>query len=178
MGLRLDGRDDGPHTLRVRARDRAGNVSALTTLAFTVDSTPPVVSLGLDTASDTHPTGDGRTTLEQVTLAGRTEPLAIVELVGLGRTTKSDAAGRFSSTAVTLVPGANVIEARTHDRAGNAGSVRTTITRLAPGGDTTPPVILARLARDGGRTASRTTMRSRRARSQVTLPARPPTRRS
>ena len=42
--LPLDGSADGPHTLFVRATDKAGNVSAFAQRTFTLDTTPPPVS--------------------------------------------------------------------------------------------------------------------------------------
>src|SRR5262249_39087098 len=44
-GLPLDHSADGPHTVHFRAADRAGNVSALADLSFTLDTIPPAVNL-------------------------------------------------------------------------------------------------------------------------------------
>src|SRR5207249_1650369 len=62
-GLPLDGTADGPHTVHLRATDRAGNRTPGTTdLSFTLDTTPPVVDLTDAPASPTN---------RNVTVAGR-----------------------------------------------------------------------------------------------------------
>src|SRR5262245_2884957 len=124
---------DGPHTLHLQAADQAGNVSGVLDVAFTLDTTPPSLSLDLDQFFDSAPVGDQQTTAAHVALLGRTEPNTTVTLQETGATTTADAAGRFAFLGVTLAPGANPFTVRTAaDAAGNVGSFQRSITLLAP----------------------------------------------
>src|SRR5262249_18026625 len=70
--LVLDGSGDGNHTAHLRGTDRAGNVSAIFDIPFTLDTTPPPVTFDLDPRFDTVPLGDQQTHFEVVTLVGQT----------------------------------------------------------------------------------------------------------
>lgn len=131
--LPRDGSADGPHTVVLRATDAAGNVGE-STVTFTLDTTSPSLSFGLDPSTDTAPVGDGRTEFGTVTLVGQTEPGLLVELIGTGRTTLADGQGRFAFGAVVLATlGPNEFVVRATDAAGNVGEARRTITRVGAG---------------------------------------------
>jgi len=132
--LPLDGSADGPHTLQFRATDKAGNVSGLTPVTFTLDTTPPLVSFDLDPSTDSAPVGDQQTTFNTVILAGQTEPGLPVKLVETGATTTADAAGKFSFANVPLVVGANPFHVQATDPAGNVGEATNTFTLIQPQG--------------------------------------------
>ena len=129
---------DGPHILTLRATDTLGNATQ-TSVSFVLDQTSPAsLTFDLAPASDSPPVGDQQTIQDTVTLAGQTEADALVELVGLGRTTTADAAGTFSFSNVALTLGANVFTARATDAAGNQRVQARTITRVA---SNTSPVL-------------------------------------
>lgn len=127
--LPLDQSADGPHEVTFRATDRAGNVSAPVSYAFTLDTTPPPVNLGLDPASDTATVGDDATSLGLVDLVGTTEPGLPVTLASTDATVTSDSLGMFRFTAVPLALAANPFEASARDAAGNIGRASRTIYR-------------------------------------------------
>ncbi len=122
---------DGTYTLRVQATDDLDNPSAILSIPFTLDTTPPATpTLGLAAASDTGTLGDGHTTDATVTLTGQTSPNTQVALVGLNRTVTSDSSGNFSFPNVALSLGANAFTVQATDAAGNqSSSSPTTITR-------------------------------------------------
>jgi RHS repeat-associated protein len=133
-GLPLDGSADGPHTVRLRATDRAGNVGNAAPVNFTLDTIAPAVDFHLDPAFDTPPVGDGHTEADTATLTGVTEPNTPVVLQETGaRTTSDPTTGSFSFTGVALALGDNTITVQATDPAGNTGSAQHTITRDAGG---------------------------------------------
>jgi hypothetical protein len=72
---------DGSHSLRLLAEDCAGNASAPTDIAFTLDRSAPIVSLELDPAFDTGQAGDGETEAASVDLLVGSEAGTRVELL-------------------------------------------------------------------------------------------------
>ncbi|WP_337175299.1 putative Ig domain-containing protein [Paludisphaera sp.] len=121
---------DGPRVLHVQAEDARGASSPWVELAFTLDTTPPPLTLMLDPAFDSAPVGDGETHREAVRLIGRTEPGLPVALGTTGRTTLADATGAFAFDDVPLAAiGANSFVATTDDVAGNASETRLDVTR-------------------------------------------------
>lgn len=106
---------DGPHTIAVRAFDRAGNGSATTNRQFSVDTTAPVRPI-IDSPAD----GSVFTT-NTIAISGRSEPsagIAIVRgMVTLGTTT-ADALGNWTAS-ITFTDGAHTIVAVAEDAAGN-----------------------------------------------------------
>ncbi|NOS78789.1 MAG: hypothetical protein HOP35_12670, partial [Nitrospira sp.] len=125
---------DGPLTLTLLATDTAGNATQ-TTVPFTLDRTVTSLTLDLAVASDTPPVGDQQTTNAIVTLVGQTEANALVELLGLGVQTTSDASGNFSFSNVALALGANSFTVRATDAAGNQRTEIRTITRVVADSD-------------------------------------------
>jgi len=120
---------DGPYTLTLRATNGSG-ATTQATVAFSLDTQVPTLTVALDPSFDTAPVGDEQTTHATVTLTGQTEALAVVELVGLGRTATADAGGTYSFANVSLVAGANAFTVRATDLAGNQRTATVTITRL------------------------------------------------
>jgi hypothetical protein len=132
--------------LRASSTDGSG-----TQLQVTLDTTPPVVTrLDLAAASDTPPAGDQQTALPVVTLVGRTEAAAAVQLQQPGsgtRNTTADAGGAFQFANVNLSAGTNNFTVKASDTAGNTRSFTRTITYVP---DTTSPTITAALSDDTG----------------------------
>ncbi len=124
----------GANTIDVRQTDVAGNVSAVTAFAFTLDTVLPVapgVALTSDTGSSSsdHITNNPALTLSSI------EPGAKVEYSLDGGTTWSTSA----PIAAQLVQGANTIDVRQTDVAGNVSAVTAfaftldTVLPVAPG---------------------------------------------
>ncbi|MCO6458565.1 MAG: pre-peptidase C-terminal domain-containing protein [Pirellulaceae bacterium] len=150
--LAADGSDDGGHQVEYLAVDAAGNVAA-TTLAFTLDTQSPAITLGL--VNDTAP--GGGTNSDLVTFdpaaAGRTTDLSTIvslraELNGnsLGDVA-FDAMGNFTVPHGLAVDGSDdglhTIRMLAEDLAGNPSQMLLTF-RL----DTRPPDLTARLSND------------------------------
>lgn len=121
-GLKLDGSNDGPHTVRVIARDRTGLTSAVATDSFTLDTRPPVFTFqspAAGTTSTTNLTLHGTVTDTLSGVAGVREWIDGGTPVAVG----FDAAGHF--TVTTTLPldgtsdGPHVLHFRAADRAGN-----------------------------------------------------------
>jgi hypothetical protein len=125
LSLPLDGSADGAHTVHFRATDLAGNVSPVTDFAFTLDTTPPVVTI-------TSP-APGLTTSENITITGQvTDALSGVASAesaldgGAYAPLSLDAGGHFSLT--TSLPlddtadGPHTVHFRATDRAGNVSA--------------------------------------------------------
>ncbi|GEM_PF-1525877 len=124
---------DGPHTLRLLARDAFGNTSALSSFSFVLDTIVTPLSLQLAAASDTAPVGDGATTLATVTLEGQAEAGATLTLQNTGAQTTVGPTGHYEFQGVPLQVGANVFVVRGQDAAGNARTAAVTVTRETPG---------------------------------------------
>ena len=127
----LDHSADGLHSIAFQASDQVGNVSGLTSVGFTLDTTAPAVTIALDPASDSAPVGDDQTTTSIVTFDGQTEPNLPVTLVETGANATADALGKFTFAGIALTSGGNVFHVRATDSAGNVGSTFRTITRIA-----------------------------------------------
>ncbi|PVE06071.1 hypothetical protein H663_020055, partial [Limnohabitans planktonicus II-D5] len=101
---------EGNNTVKVRAVDAAGNLSAVSTLNFTVDKTihKPVVTLGCDTGI----VGDTITSLGEISVSNA----------------DSDAQVRYSrdnvswSTTFAAAEGSNTVYVRVNDAAGNVST--------------------------------------------------------
>jgi RHS repeat-associated protein len=128
-GMALSG---GSHSITAKAKDSAGNTSAVSAaLTLMIDTTPPDQPLfDLDVASDTAPVGDHQTTLASVTLVGQTAANMQIELLPGTATTTSDVNGRFEFAGVPLADGANDFTVRATDPAGNQSTFQRTITRV------------------------------------------------
>ena len=146
----------GAHTVRLMAKDAAGNTSVVD-VAFTLDSlAPSVTSFGLAVSSDTGVAGDLHTTINPVTLQGQVDAGTLLTLRAAGNTTvllttTAAADGSFSFAGVELVLGNNDFELTAADLAGNTALATLTVVREAPtSGDTTPPTLTAALQNDSG----------------------------
>ncbi|MEX2214855.1 MAG: putative Ig domain-containing protein [Phycisphaeraceae bacterium] len=144
---------DGDHIIHASASDALGNTSVSASLIVTIDTQAPAITLLLDPASDTEPSGDNTTAEELITLTGNTEANREVLLFAEGdlinpiATTTSDAAGGYLFDNITLNLGDNLFAVRTADVAGNTGEASLTVTRV----ESDVPVIVAALANDTGR---------------------------
>ncbi|WP_291983891.1 Ig-like domain-containing protein [Candidatus Accumulibacter sp. ACC005] len=147
---------DGSHSVRLLAEDAAGNASAPTDVAFTLDRSAPLLSLELDPAFDTGQPGDRQTTATPVDLLASSEAGTRVELLdSLGQTladTVADAAGKVRFAGLALLLGENAFSARATDRAGNSRLADLTLTRT--GADTSGPLVTLQLANDSGASAN------------------------
>ncbi|HXD85475.1 MAG TPA: Ig-like domain-containing protein [Urbifossiella sp.] len=135
----------GSNTVEVRQTDVAGNISEPSLpLTFTLETSAaaPTIALANDTGSSDS---DSITSDPTLTLVG-VEPSATVEY-----STDADAGASWSAT-YTAAEGANSVEARQTDIAGNVSSASTPLAFTL---DTTPPAVLAvTLAHDTGISAS------------------------
>src|SRR5207249_3713671 len=113
-----------------QAVDAAGNASFFTAqLAITFERTMPPPTVILDAAFASSRFGAGaQTTLTSVTLDGTAKAGSTVIVVGTALFTTADKAGKFTFTGVPVHPGANVIEVRSTDSAGNSGRATLTVT--------------------------------------------------
>lgn len=135
---------DGPVTVAVRAVDGRGRSSAPAVVAFTLDTTAPIVPALVT------PAGGTTTTLAVATLSGVAEPGAVLTLDPGGRTATAGAAGAFSFPDVQLVVGNNTFTLVAADAAGNAASAARAVTRtIESGGGTTPTPELAPASNTG-----------------------------
>ena len=121
---------DGTYTLYLVAADSHGNTNTFE-LPFTLDTTPPELTFGLNPAFDTPPIGDGQTLDSTVTLTGQTDPGSTVILAETKAITTADSTGRFEFTGVTLAIGSNNFTATATDFAGNSSTASRTFTRIA-----------------------------------------------
>ena len=150
----------GAHSLRLVAKDAAGNATTLN-LAFTLDSQAPTLTgFGLAAASDTGTLGDNRTSASVVTLVGQTETGAALTLRAKGSSAVLGSAvaaadGGFSLGGIALALGSNDFDLSWTDAAGNTGTAALAVVREAVvSTDTTPPTVTAKLQNDTGSSAS------------------------
>ncbi|KQP93247.1 hypothetical protein ASF60_14990 [Methylobacterium sp. Leaf113] len=139
---------DGPHTIVASVTDPAGNVGSAT-VAFTLDTTAPAVTVGLQ--ADTGASASDRLT-SNAALRGKGDANATVQFTVDGqasvRTAVADASGNWVYTPRGLSDGEHTIVATETDAAGNTGSSTLTFTF-----DTVAPVISAALKADTGLSA-------------------------
>lgn len=123
---------DGTHTITVVAKDEAGNTSSVS-LSVTVKSSGPSLTVttpadGLLTNEQTIPV-EGSTDGTSLTVQGESVPL--------------QADGSFATT-VSLKEGANLLEIKATDAAGNVRLLQLTVTL-----DTTPPTLVVDSPQEG-----------------------------
>jgi uncharacterized protein (DUF2141 family) len=114
---------DGTYTAQATQHDGAGNVGSSSIVEFTIDTTPPSVSLD----AVPSPTSDATPTLEG---SAGTEPgdeSTVHLIIHQGASTKATATasvsgGGWSSTLPQLPDGTYTAQATQHDEAGNVGS--------------------------------------------------------
>ncbi|MFM8706468.1 MAG: Ig-like domain repeat protein [Planctomycetia bacterium] len=115
----------GANSVNVRQTDVAGNVSPLTTFAFTFDSVAPVAPV-VQLVTDTGVSNTDKVTAEGAVRVTNAEGGAVVEYSPNGTTW---------SSSYTPVAGANTVRARQTDVAGNVSTVTTftfTLDTVAP----------------------------------------------
>ena len=113
---------EGAHTLRATASDAYGHTSSQASVTFTIDRTPPLVTI-------TSPADNSTTTTDRIDVRGAASggDVASVTINGAPASVGSD--GSFTLTNVALDLGPNAILAAATDRAGNTGTASATITR-------------------------------------------------
>jgi cyclophilin family peptidyl-prolyl cis-trans isomerase len=126
--LALDGTADGPHTVGLQARSRAGILSSLATVTFTLHTKVTTPTFDLDPASENGPAGSHRTSFSTVTLTGTTDAGVNVTLTQTNAKTTADSTGKFSFTGVTLTTGANTFTVTATDSSGNTSQFTQVIT--------------------------------------------------
>jgi hypothetical protein len=146
---------DGSYTVGVQVVDLAGNKSKVVTTTFTLDATPPALSIKISPDTGTS-ASDGVTNVATVTVSGTIDLADVKRTVSLynGTTllvtlTPNSRTGNWSLAKVVLAQGANNLTARAADVAGNTG-----IASLGAILNTTPPVVSASLANDNGASAT------------------------
>ncbi|MEY2843189.1 MAG: hypothetical protein RI920_1226, partial [Pseudomonadota bacterium] len=141
---------DGAHAVQLRAHDGAGNVSAVSTVSFTLLRAAPSASLSLDAAFDTGAKGDLETSASPVSIVVQTQAGVLVSLGAQTATAGGD--GRVVLSNVPLALGANKVDVLLTDVAGNTATASLTLTRVAVTGvDTQAPTLSnLRLATDSG----------------------------
>jgi len=135
---------NGAHTITVSEVDTAGNTGTAS-LAFTLDTAAPAVSIALAQDSGTSST-DSLTSNPQ--LQGTADPNAAVTIkegsVTLGTAT-ADGTGAWTFSPSGLANGAHTITVSETDAAGNTGTASLTFTL-----DTVAPAVSIALAQDTG----------------------------
>jgi hypothetical protein len=151
------GLSEGTHSFQVKARDQAGNESAVTTFTWTIDLTAPAVTLevpaNLSTINDATPTlsGDGGSALGDLATvtvwiyAGSTPSGSPLQVL-----TTTVQAGSFAVDAPALPDGTYTARAQQADAAGNVGlSTANTFVIDTSVPDTTPPTVTLTQPADG-----------------------------
>lgn len=133
------GFDEGAHSLRFRAFDRAGNVESLQSLAINVDASPPLTSLAI-IGGQQSPGGDSATLY--ASSSSKFALLALDPLVGgvasgVGFTRYQDNGGVFAvfSSTLSFPEGAHSLAYQSQDRVQNLEVPRSTTILV----DATPP---------------------------------------
>ena len=139
---------DGAHTLTATQTNLAGN-TVTATLSFTLDKTPPAVSIGL--VSDT-----GSSAIDKITsspaIKGTGQANAVVTIKEgstILSTPTADSTGAWSYTPTGLLDGAHTLSAFQTDLAGNTGTATLSFTL-----DKTPPALSIGLVSDTGSSAT------------------------
>lgn len=135
----LDALTDGAHTLIVRARDVAGNTSSSALRHFTVDNTPPVISISGVTA------GQYSTSVTPV--------ISVTDAALQGSTITLNGIPYVSGTPVSQ-NGDYLLSVSAIDKAGNDASASLQFSIRVPAADTTPPVLFIEQPSDGGHVRS------------------------
>jgi type VI protein secretion system component Hcp len=118
---------EGPHSFSATANFSGGPASAASSsLAVTIDRTPPAAPTGLvlDPSTDTGVVGDGVTSLNVIKIDGVAEAGSTVNLSEGGQivgTATTDGAGAFQVTTNALIGGDHHLTATAIDAAGNVG---------------------------------------------------------
>jgi YD repeat-containing protein len=121
---------DGEHLLSATVRDRAGNLSAPAETRFTVDTTPPAITL-------TRPANGAILDEPELVFAGAVSEPADLRLDGAELPLAAD--GSFLHGPVLLAEGDNTFSFTATDRAGNQGTLAVTVTYEPAAGPGLPP---------------------------------------
>ena len=106
---------EGTYTLVVAGTDEAGNTTQLDPVAFTIDKTPPAVTITSHT--------DGQIVTEpQAVIAGATDDAATIDVNGVAATIDFNNKTYTTPTALPLLEGENIIAVTGIDQAGNPGT--------------------------------------------------------
>jgi RHS repeat-associated protein len=119
---------EGPEAVTATVKDYAGNTSQAATVAFTIDTIPPAVTI-------TSPASGLLTNQRQLTVAGSVSEAATVTLNGAPVAVASNLT---FAPPITLQEGPNAVVVVATDRAGNQGQASLQVTL-----DTTPPAAVA-----------------------------------
>lgn len=122
---------EGPHSLSATIEDLAGNVSEPADVSFTVDVTPPVITI-------TTPGDDAHTNQSSITVNGALNESATLSVNG--ETVAVNADQTFSHGPIPLTEGVNQLSVNATDLAGNQSQVIRSVTLdtevpAAPNGD-------------------------------------------
>lgn len=120
---------EGAHTLSATVRDFAGNLSAPAAARFSIDVTPPVLTLA-------RPSAGAVVEEPELTFEGSLSEPALLRLDGTGIPVGPDLA--FLHGPVLLEEGATTFALSATDRAGNTGTLEITVTYEPPGGGPPP----------------------------------------
>lgn len=123
---------DGVCAITIKASDYDGNTSDVVSVAFTIDTTPPVLDV-------TSPVDGSFTNDEKFMVTGKTsdehssQVVVTIEVNGVSQGTVEVSADGSFSKEVTLVEGLNTIVVASTDKVGKTSSVTRTITlKTAP----------------------------------------------
>jgi hypothetical protein len=121
---------DGTHTVVATAVDAAGNSATSAPLTLTIDTVSPALpEFDLASTSDSGVVGDDQTSAASIAIVGHAEAGVTLTLVATGATTVAGADGSFHFSDIALDLGANLLQVRATDLAGNASEASRTITR-------------------------------------------------
>jgi RHS repeat-associated protein len=121
---------EGAHTLTATVRDRAGNLSSPAEIRFSIDTTPPAITL-------TSPAAGAIVEEPELSFEGTVSEPADLRLDGATLPIAAD--GSFVHGPVLLPEGATSFSFMATDRAGNTGSLTVTVTYEPPAGPGLPP---------------------------------------
>lgn len=127
---------DGAKSITINAQDNDGNAATAITASFTVDTTPPTLSIS--SPQDGTATNTSSCIIQGVTNDTLSSPVSVTVQHGAQNYTPSvDAAGNFAQ-AVVLTEGSNTIRVTSTDAAGKATTINLSVLL-----DTTVPQVTA-----------------------------------
>ena len=122
---------NGAHTLRLIAKDAAGNSSTpVVNLSFTLDTLAPSGASFAVSSADAVDGNDSQTSAAIATLRGTAEAGSTITLTSQGLATTASGSGAFQLPGVAFATGDNTITLSVTDAAGNSQNVARTITRV------------------------------------------------
>lgn len=128
---------EGAHTVKFAVSDNDGNAATAVSVAFTVDTVPPVLNVTAPT--DNLVTNKAALAVTGTTNDATSSPVSVRVRVGSGGwTTATVGSNGAFSVNVSLAEGVNIVTVEATDSAGKTTTVARTVTL-----DTTPPTITA-----------------------------------